>query len=68
MKLFYEWLNEAAGIATSRSQCTQGDQPSFAGACSNIPPKRTPKKKKRKMKKVGSKLAGLKKKLKKNLD
>jgi hypothetical protein len=37
MKTFHEWLNEAAGIATSRAQCVQGDEPSFAGACSDVP-------------------------------
>ena len=37
MKTFTEWLKEAAGIATSRSQCVQGDEPNFAGACSDLP-------------------------------
>lgn len=46
MKLFSEWLQEAAGIATSRAQCQQGDEPSFAGACSNDPPARPKRKKK----------------------
>ena len=46
MKLFTEWLKEGAGIATSRAQCQQGDEPSFAGACSNDPPARPKRKKK----------------------
>lgn len=64
MKLFTEWLREGAGIATSRSQCVQGDQPNFAGACSNLPPSPKPKKKRKKLKKIGSKLKKFKKKLK----
>lgn len=64
MKLFTEWLREGAGIATSRSQCVQGDEPNFAGACSNLPPSPKPKKKRKKLKKIGSKLKKFKKKLK----
>lgn len=45
MKLFSEWLQEAAGIATSRAQCVQGDEPSFAGACSNLPSRKGKRKK-----------------------
>lgn len=56
MKLFTEWLKEGAGIATSRSQCVQGDEPNFAGACSNLPPTPKPKKKRKKLKKIGSRL------------
>lgn len=62
MKLFTEWLREGAGIATSRSQCVQGDQPNFAGACSNLPPSPKPKKKRKKLKKIGSKLKKFRKK------
>ena len=36
MMTFHEWLNEAAGIATSKKQFKQGDQPSFAGAGSDL--------------------------------
>ncbi len=62
MKLFSEWLQEAAGIATSRAQCQQGDEPSFAGACSNVPPARP--KMKRKKKGLRAKLKKFKKKVK----
>ena len=64
MKLFTEWLKEGAGIATSRAQCQQGDQPNFAGACSDLPPSPKPKKKIKKLKKIGSKLKKFRKKRK----
>jgi len=36
MITFQEWLNEVAGIATSKKQFKQGDKPSFAGAGSDL--------------------------------
>ena len=56
MKTFHEWLQEGAGIATSKDQFKQGDKPSFAGAGSDLGEKMH-KGKKSKMKKEAAGIA-----------
>lgn len=55
MKLFSEWLQEGAGVATNKKQFQQGDEPSFAGAGSDLGELK--KRSKKKMKKEAAGIA-----------